>query len=109
MHTVIASECTGCELCLPPCPVDCITLTPAAEPWDTARAEHARARYQARQRRLAAAANARAKPPSSATASSAIAARRLQPATLSRAEKQAVIAAAVARAKAKKAQKGRQP
>ena len=26
MHTVIASECTGCELCLPPCPVDCITL-----------------------------------------------------------------------------------
>ena len=103
MHTVSASECTGCELCLPPCPVDCITLTPAAEPWDKDRAEHARVRYQARQRRLAAAA-ARAKPPSSATA-----ARRLQPATLSRAEKQAVIAAAVARAKARKAQKGRQP
>ncbi|MEM1432480.1 MAG: RnfABCDGE type electron transport complex subunit B [Pseudomonadota bacterium] len=29
MHTVIARECTGCELCLPPCPVDCIALVPA--------------------------------------------------------------------------------
>ena len=26
MHTVIADECTGCELCLDPCPVDCIRL-----------------------------------------------------------------------------------
>jgi electron transport complex protein RnfB len=26
MHTVIESECTGCELCLPPCPVDCIDM-----------------------------------------------------------------------------------
>jgi len=26
MHTVIASECTGCDLCLPPCPVDCIDM-----------------------------------------------------------------------------------
>lgn len=29
MHTVIAKECTGCELCLPPCPVDCISMQPA--------------------------------------------------------------------------------
>jgi electron transport complex protein RnfB len=28
MHTVIASECTGCELCVAPCPVDCITMRP---------------------------------------------------------------------------------
>ncbi|KAG1694861.1 Ion-translocating oxidoreductase complex subunit A [Nymphon striatum] len=28
MHTVIESECTGCELCLPPCPVDCIVMQP---------------------------------------------------------------------------------
>jgi len=27
---VIAAECTGCELCLPPCPVDCIALVPPA-------------------------------------------------------------------------------
>ena len=26
MHTVIADECTGCDLCLPPCPVDCIDM-----------------------------------------------------------------------------------
>jgi Na+-translocating ferredoxin:NAD+ oxidoreductase RNF subunit RnfB len=26
MHTVIAKECTGCELCLAPCPVDCIHM-----------------------------------------------------------------------------------
>jgi electron transport complex protein RnfB len=31
MHTIIASECTGCELCLPPCPVDCISMVPIAE------------------------------------------------------------------------------
>ncbi|MDH5227536.1 MAG: iron-sulfur protein, partial [Gammaproteobacteria bacterium] len=30
MHTVIAAQCTGCELCLPPCPVDCIELRPVA-------------------------------------------------------------------------------
>jgi electron transport complex protein RnfB len=29
MHAVIAADCTGCELCLPPCPVDCIALVPA--------------------------------------------------------------------------------
>jgi electron transport complex protein RnfB len=30
MHTVIADWCTGCELCIPPCPVDCIALVPVA-------------------------------------------------------------------------------
>jgi electron transport complex protein RnfB len=29
MHTVIASECTGCDLCVEPCPVDCIDMIPA--------------------------------------------------------------------------------
>ncbi|MEJ1410837.1 MAG: RnfABCDGE type electron transport complex subunit B, partial [Candidatus Sedimenticola sp. (ex Thyasira tokunagai)] len=28
MHTVISDECTGCQLCLPPCPVECIDMTP---------------------------------------------------------------------------------
>ena len=34
MHTVLPDLCTGCELCLPPCPVDCIDLLPvrAAKP-----------------------------------------------------------------------------
>jgi electron transport complex protein RnfB len=31
MHTIIASECTGCELCLAPCPVDCISMQAIAE------------------------------------------------------------------------------
>jgi electron transport complex protein RnfB len=26
MHTIIAAECTGCELCVAPCPVDCISM-----------------------------------------------------------------------------------
>jgi electron transport complex protein RnfB len=32
MHTVIAARCTGCELCLPPCPVDCIELKEGPPP-----------------------------------------------------------------------------
>jgi electron transport complex protein RnfB len=35
MHTVVASQCTGCELCLPPCPVDCITMEPLAQSVET--------------------------------------------------------------------------
>ncbi len=29
MHTVIQSDCIGCRLCIEPCPVDCITLISA--------------------------------------------------------------------------------
>jgi len=31
MHTVIPQLCTGCELCIPPCPVDCIAMLPARD------------------------------------------------------------------------------
>jgi len=31
MHTVLTAVCTGCELCLPPCPVDCIEMVDLAE------------------------------------------------------------------------------
>lgn len=31
LHSVIAAYCTGCELCLPPCPVDCIALVPLTD------------------------------------------------------------------------------
>jgi len=34
MHTVIAEECTGCKLCLPPCPVDCIDMIPSRQTID---------------------------------------------------------------------------
>jgi len=31
MHTVIADECSGCELCIAPCPVDCIAMAEAGD------------------------------------------------------------------------------
>ena len=49
MHTVIASWCTGCELCLPPCPVDCIALLPVAALPDP---DLSRERHDARALRL---------------------------------------------------------
>ncbi len=63
MHTVIADECTGCELCIAPCPVDCIQMIPveaaatgwslaAANPDQRSKANRARRRFSARQRRL---------------------------------------------------------
>ncbi|HWR80154.1 MAG TPA: 4Fe-4S binding protein, partial [Pseudomonas sp.] len=30
-HTVIVSECTGCDLCVEPCPVDCIDMIPLGQ------------------------------------------------------------------------------
>ena len=54
MHTVLASACTGCDLCLPPCPMDCISMVPVEPPraWTAADAAAARARFEARGRRL---------------------------------------------------------
>ncbi len=28
MQTIIIDECTGCDLCVDPCPVDCIGMIP---------------------------------------------------------------------------------
>jgi electron transport complex protein RnfB len=54
MHTVLVDECNGCELCIPPCPVDCITMVQAADLRPALqRAPHFRARYEARNARLA--------------------------------------------------------
>ena len=53
MHTVIADDCTGCELCVPACPVDCIVLLPMPETQiDMAHADAARAHFQRREARL---------------------------------------------------------
>jgi electron transport complex protein RnfB len=52
MHTVIDDQCTGCELCVPVCPVDCISLIPVTgsqtgwSAWSPAQATDARHRYQ---------------------------------------------------------------
>ena len=59
MHTVIESLCTGCELCVPACPVDCIAMAPVTgtltgwAAWGAAQAAEARARYAFRQMRVA--------------------------------------------------------
>jgi len=87
MHTVVAERCTGCALCLPPCPVDCIVMEPAGFDWDEGHAARARGHYEARQARLARAANAQR---------AAEAAREAEAAA---ARKQAIIAAALARAR----------
>ena len=58
MHTVIEPYCTGCELCIPACPVDCISLDPVDErltgwaAWPQELADLGKSRYQARQARL---------------------------------------------------------
>jgi electron transport complex protein RnfB len=51
MHTVIEDECTGCELCIPVCPVDCISMRPVSgertgwDAWSPVQAVRARGRY----------------------------------------------------------------
>ena len=52
MHTVIEAYCTGCELCVPVCPVDCISLENVTgtrtgwAAWSQADADLARERYE---------------------------------------------------------------
>ena len=111
MHTVIEHLCTGCELCLPVCPVDCISVeeaTPGASgwaAWSPAQADEARQRYAAHRERTERdrrenderlAAKAEAKLTDLARASTIT-----DPAALER--KRAVIEAALARARARKA------
>ena len=99
MHTVLAAACTGCELCVAPCPVDCIRMEPVtpAREWTREDADTARARYRARQHRLSRLAEARRAPAAvRPAASDASAATASDP-------KRAAIAAALARARARRA------
>ncbi|MGH8362355.1 MAG: RnfABCDGE type electron transport complex subunit B [Gammaproteobacteria bacterium] len=106
MHTVIEALCTGCELCLSPCPVDCIYMQPARGTAEgisvpsagPARAEFFRTRYQAHTVRLA------------RDQTEHEVAMRNQAATGDDivARRKAEIAAAVARVRAKRAQRERQ-
>jgi electron transport complex protein RnfB len=58
MHAVLAALCSGCALCTPRCPVDCIEMVAAGRAWSAADAAAARARYDARNLRVAARARA---------------------------------------------------
>ena len=52
MHTVVEAYCTGCELCVPACPVDCIVMENATgaatgwAAWSQTQADQARDRYR---------------------------------------------------------------
>jgi len=111
MHTVIEAHCTGCELCLPVCPVDCILLENVSgektgwQAWSDEQALAARQRYairtlrlvreeQEQQDRLIAKAEHKA---ADITAHS----QHTDPAVLDK--KRAIIEAALARARAKRA------
>ncbi len=88
MHTVLSDWCTGCDLCVAPCPVDCIVMMPVQPmtAWTSEQAQVARARFESREQRLQNEADVALKKPKAATA-----------------DKQAVIAAALARARSRRA------
>jgi len=90
MHTVLPALCTGCELCVPPCPVDCIAMFPAGRAWSPEDARAARARYVARNGRLA-----------QANASPKVVAPSASP-DGERIKREAAVAAALARARARR-------
>ena len=130
MHTVIAAHCTGCELCIPVCPVDCIELVNDSgsrtgwAAWSPSQAEHARRRYAAHQWRRGAGEHRRPAEPQPAAGAgadsvvNATATAAAQPvqgtqgtqgtdgpegAPTPQQARQAVIAAALARAREKRA------
>jgi len=114
MHTVIEPHCTGCELCLPVCPVDCIMVeTVSGErtgwaAWSPEEAANARQRYESRQVRQARETEEHAQA-LEAKARMKLAdlpahSQHTDPAILDK--KRAVIEAALARARARKATPG---
>jgi electron transport complex protein RnfB len=104
MHTVLPDWCSGCELCIAPCPVDCITMVPVvpARAWTPANADTARARYHAHNARLAVEKAEREHKLATKTQSST---PPEDPQALeAAARKKAIIAAALERARAQRAQ-----
>ena len=96
MHAVLPSLCSGCELCVAPCPVDCIDLVPAGRAWTQADATAARARHAARAQRLA-------RPKTTGTARKPAPALRVAAVEeIRRAARQAAVAAALERARARR-------
>jgi len=111
MHTVIESYCTGCALCLPVCPVDCIALENISgdatgwDAWSATQAQQARVRYAGlRVRRMQESESEEdesdQQPSAPASVTAGLAPAGPTPATASPSSKQAILAAAQARAKA---------
>jgi electron transport complex protein RnfB len=121
MHTVVDADCTGCELCVPACPVDCISMQPISgalapdrddhppptgwQAWSAEQATQARTQYLARNQRrvrLQQAHDDRLEAKAALKLADLAAHSRLNdPVALEK--KRAVVAAALARAKAKRA------
>lgn len=108
MHTVIAAHCTGCELCIPVCPVDCMALVNASgsatgwDAWSPEQAHRAQERYHQRQERLAREAQDEQTRLTAAQAAADTPAGDTLPSSPTT-DKQAAIAAALARARARRA------
>lgn len=112
MHLIVAAQCTGCELCVPACPVDCISLVNASgeasgwQAWSAAQAAEALDRYRFRGERLAREKReneARLQAEAQAKLADLPAASQISdPVVLDR--KRAMIEAALARARAKRAE-----
>src|SRR5207249_9109778 len=93
MHTVLGDRCTGCELCLPVCPVDCIAMRASGRAWTHDDAMRAREHFVARNARLLA----------RSTAARTVATQG----DTARAKRRAAIAAALERARARRAREAR--
>ena len=114
MHSILPSLCTGCDLCVEPCPVDCITMMPVTgertgwAAWSQADADAARSRHDFRALRLArerAENDARLAAKAVAKLAAVTAEPTNTPEELAEKErKRAIIAAAMERARLKKAE-----
>lgn len=120
MHTVLTAHCTGCELCVPACPVDCIRIVPlsllADQADESARAvlartaaqaaEDARARFMFHRERLQRDKREREKQLARKTPSN-LETDRVSADNIETVRRKATVAAALARARARRAQEQR--
>jgi electron transport complex protein RnfB len=110
MHTVIEPYCTGCELCIPVCPVDCISLENVTggqtgwQAWSPADAAQARQRYEfhSLRRSTDAGRNQKRLEDKAQAALADLPAHSLHTDPVVLDQKRAVIAAALARARARR-------
>ncbi len=117
MHSVVPSLCTGCDLCVEPCPVDCIVMYPDTEQtgwqaWSAAQAEAARERHDFRTLRLQRERDENDARLAAKAVAKLAAVHAIDPATAADAaekeRKRAIIAAAMERARLKKAAAGKE-
>jgi electron transport complex protein RnfB len=99
MHTVLAEQCIGCELCLPPCPANCIAMVAAGRTWTRSDAARTRERFARRKERLTSR-DGGVKPQAASDAGAGDA---------DKLRRQAAVAAALARARQRRAQHSRRP